>query len=564
MTRTVDVALIRPQEHDYDYLQWHEDVALGHVLREITTARLSSVVYDFALRPLLSAAAYGEAVGAIARAKPRVIILVIDKHPTNSPHYAGEFVRALRACPDLSDTHLSIYGNTQVGPTRLLDEFPVDSVVLGEENEARLLAETIMEGGQLDCVPGLAFRCDSGSGFVENPPLPNHDAFSESLPPQRYFFDLPEDQRNPFGYVAAIEASRGCYAKCTFCYLRSKERVYGNYGWVGRAPESIVAEMLSLYRAYGAREFSFIDPQFFGPGPRGQAWGRELAARIIDSEMEDLAFSIYARANDMKPDTLRLLKQAGLYAVFIGIESFSAAVLKRYRKGVSVRTNLAAIATLMDLDIRLRMGFVSFDHYTTLEELEESVVALEQLLTTKPHLITQPVFFQNILAPLDDTPAGDEYHLAGASRMAVSQPADRLLLARRQERLTRGGPISTFADPRVALISESTRVLASEITQRSTRLEIACSECLSRGSAVVSLDGSRFTSEAALAWMSDLTRFAITEFARLVTAVKSCGVSSEAADAVLAGIGPRMNAFDLMHLGCGVVPARESRLAIVD
>jgi radical SAM superfamily enzyme YgiQ (UPF0313 family) len=560
-----DVVLVRPQEHDYDYLQWHEDLALGHVLRELDDAGIATAVFDFALRPLLSETDYESAISEIAKCRPKIVIVVIDKHPTNSPYYAGCFIEAMRKSTGLRQVHLSIHGNTQVGTARLLDEFSIDSVIVGEEREACLLALAVVRGGAVQDVPGVVTRTVDPAKIRRNSPLVAHRDFSGSAPPKRYFFDLPEAERNPYGYVAAIEASRGCYAKCTFCYIRTKERVYGEYGWVGRSPAQVVDEMYDLYRRYSARQFSFIDPQFFGPGSGGQEWAVSLATLILERGMDDISFSIYARANDMRRPSLEALKAAGLYAVFIGVESFSDAVLKRYRKGVTVERNISAIKLLMDLNIRLRMGFVSFDHYTTIDELLENAAGLTSLLDGKPHLITQPVFFQNILAPLDDTPVGDHYRAIGAAEMAVSQPVEQLLLAKRQERLTRGGPVTVFSDPRVAFVSEMTRILASEITQRSTRIEIACSDYLGRlAQNSINIEGSLQSAESALGWLNGLTRFAIGEFVRLVHEAKFAEVGALDFGESANGIRGRMKSYDATHFSHSFSLASVPISAIID
>lgn len=563
---TLTAVLVRPQEHDYDYLQWHEDVALGHLSRELRSDGHRIEVLDYALRPLLTPLEYGAEIDGIASMAPKLIILVIDKHPTNSPYYAGELIRLLRADPRLQDSaHVSVFGNTQVGSERLLDEFDVDSVIVGEERDARALAQALATGREFGDVPGIVYR-DRNGVARRNPPLAVHEEFATSKWPDRYYFSIPEANRNPYGYVAAIEGSRGCYAKCTFCYIRTKDSTYGNYAWVGRDPADIVAEMSFLYQDHGAREFSFIDPQFFGPGEKGQLWATDLAHGILAAGLSGISFSIYARANDMKRESLELLKAAGLFAVFIGIESFSDSVLKRYRKGVTARRNLEAIELLMELDIRLRMGFISFDYHTTFAELEESLSGLRYISTLKPQLITQPVFFQNILAPLDDTPVGRQYVEIGAAGLAVTQPSERQLLAKRQERLTRGGPISHFSDPRISFVSDCTRILAAEITARSTRLEIACSESLASGADVVTYSGESLSMGQVLAWFNGLTLFAIEQLGTIISVGEHLGPSEYLDDEneISGLLGRSMRQYDEIYFGHPLMSDVDARSEIVD
>jgi hypothetical protein len=561
-----DIVLIRPQEHDYDYLQWQDDVLLAHTYREICRKGLTCRVFDFALRPLLSEMAYEQAMYDIESQRPRLCVLVIDKHPTNSPYYAGRFIAQMRTRPALRGVHLAILGNTQVGTERLLVEFDLDSVVLGEEFEAAMLAEAVVHQLPLESVDGIMYRSADSGAIRSRPPGVRHDRFAESQRPRRYVFELPENERNPYGYVPSMEASRGCYAKCTFCYIRSKERTYGSYTWVGRDAYDVVEEMAELYHDHDVREFSFVDPQFFGPGRAGQEWASRLARLIIDHRLDGIAFSIYARANDIREPTISLLRDAGLYAVFIGIESFSDGVLRRYRKGLTVAVNMRAIEKLMDLGIRLRMGFISFDAETTIDELRESVSGLQHLLTLKPELITQPVFFQNILSPLEDTPLGDDYQSRGLS-LHDPQDSSSLLLAARQRILSRGGPISRFADWRISALSELTRILGSEITQRSTQLEIAVSSILAenRWGNKIHVSDVQIDASSILPWFDHLTALAITEFIRLFEAVeKAPAVTGIDHEELVKEIELAIAKYDLEHLGVELGVESRSAHVVID
>lgn len=551
-----DVILVRPQEHDYDYLQWHEDIQLAYILSVLEKNGFSCRVFDFAIRPLLNANDYRKAIENIAIIGAPLIALVIDKHPTNSPYYACEFISELRSQTDLTNSHLTIYGNTQIGTHRLLSELPVDSVVTGEEMDFLALAKAVTKQATLENVPGVAFR--TSSGVQINPPLPRLTDLDELPFPKRYYFDLPLEERNQYGYVGAMLASRGCYAKCTFCYIRAKETTHDGYLWLGRTPQNVVDEMEVLYRDHGTREFSFLDPQFFGPGVKGQKWGQAIAQEIINRELRDIAFTIYARANDIKAETISLLKQAGLYAVFIGIESFSQKVLDRYKKGLTVAENIQAVKTLMDFDVRLRMGFITFDHFTTIEELQESISYLKRLCDYKPHLITQPVFFQNIMSPLEDTPAGQEYENIGASTKEIGHRPGQLITVQ-QKRLSRNGAITTFLDPRVAFLSEATRILASEILQRTTKLEIRASSSLMANDSNIVIDGQTVSFPKVLSWFDNLTTFAIAQFKNLFLIVTNDNEQVDILNCISQAISKACKKYDLEHLGF-MLPLERSTL----
>jgi len=563
MQSKVKIALIRPQEHDYRYLEWIEDVTLGYLISVLEENDYRCYPFDFAMHPLLTEQDYREAVKQIADVEPDVIIFVMGKHPTNSPFYTGEIMRRCRDNNRLLQTHFLIYGHTVNGTQSLLKEFPADSVVIGEEIDLLGVVQAISDGQSLEGIPGCGVRTNSGeSGF--SPPLPLNMNLDNLPYPKRYYFDISPQKRNECGYVAALLASRGCYANCTFCHMRAYEKAYGgSYPWRSRTPENIANEIEMLYNQHGVREFAFVDYQFIGPGQRGHKWAQDIAKEILDRKLDDIAFSIYARANDIKYETFSLLKQAGLYAVFIGIESFSQEVLDRYRKGVTVQQNLQAIQILLDLDVRIRMGFITFDHFTSLTEVEESISHLKAICKDKPHLITQPIFFQNILSPLEDTPISAEYSKIGAVQHSVQYDFGQMMTVK-QKRMNRNGAITTFADERIAYLSEATRILASELLQRTTMLENQMGQALNTSEHIL-VNENKISFAETMDWFDNLTVFTVLEFEQIFYAIRrSQSLNSNLLGDLANKIATSCENYDRKYFGFAIKPAQPVRTAVFD
>jgi len=559
----IDVILIRPQEHDYEYLEWHEDIFLAYLMSSLKKKGYTCKLFDFALRPLLTEQDYKVAIEQIAQLNAPLIVFGIDKHPTNNPFYACKLIHKCRAYPELSETHFTVYGNTQIGVKRFLEELPINSVVTGEEQDFLVLTQTVGNSSTLDKVPGVMFKTSTGE-IRTNPPLPLLKDLDELPLPKRYYFALPPEQRHNFGYVGGLLGSKGCYGRCKFCHMRAREKIYGSYPWRGRSPQKIVDEIELLYYTHNVRDFAFLDYQFFGPGRKGQQWAQAIAQEIIKREINDISFSIYARANDIKRNTISLLKKAGLYAVFIGIESFNQQVLDRYKKGTTVDENLQAIEILLGLDIRLRMGLISFDYFTTLDELRRNIIHLKNICKQKSHLITQPIFFQNILAPLDDTPIGDEYRKIGSSSKQGKYGFEQIL-NEQQRRSTRNGQITSFSDVRVAYLSEMTRMLASEILQRSTQLEIGMSQMLVNDSSQIPNNGSKIDATKVLTWFDNLTMFTVSRFEQLYTTMEK---TSQPSPNIFENMAKKINKacqdYDFNHLGCTLNLNRSVRNRVFD
>jgi GT2 family glycosyltransferase len=86
-----------------------------------------------------------------------------------------------------------------------------------------------------------------------------------------------------------------------------------------------------------------------------------------------IQFASECRVDGLDLDLLRLLKEAGLRQVLLGIESGSERVLRRWRKGATVEQNRRAIETINKAGIALEPGFILFDAHTTAQELGESL-----------------------------------------------------------------------------------------------------------------------------------------------------------------------------------------------
>lgn len=75
---------------------------------------------------------------------------------------------------------------------------------------------------------------------------------------------------------------------------------------------------------------------------RGIELSKELKRRNLKSK-----FAIECRANDVEKENFRALKEVGLVSVFLGIESGSNNVLKRYNKEIMKEIN--SLSDLMKL-----------------------------------------------------------------------------------------------------------------------------------------------------------------------------------------------------------------------
>lgn len=249
----------------------------------------------------------------------------------------------------------------------LLKELPeLDFVVRGEgETVASDVFGRIARGEDWHDAPGVAHAAD---GKVAMNPLPPTISELDSLPfPAR---DAFEQARVPV--TAGVATSRGCYHNCSFCCVNVFYAMAEMRGQRVRSPENVIEEIESVIADHGIKDFRFVDDDFLGPSEKTQARVRQIAEEIIKRKLR-ITFTIECRADEVNEDILELLKEAGLTVVFLGIESGVQRQLDTFNKHTTVEQNKRAIEIVRNSGVTLRSGYIMFDPYLTMAELQESL-----------------------------------------------------------------------------------------------------------------------------------------------------------------------------------------------
>ena len=149
--------------------------------------------------------------------------------------------------------------------------------------------------------------------------------------------------------TALIQQSRGCTFKCNYCpyiMIESKTRF--------RSPESVLEEIKYGQKRYGFESFKFRDPLF----GLNRKKALELAEGIARLDKK-IQFSIETRIDMMKYETLEALRDAGLTAITVGIESPSEETLKKYsRQPIKDDRQREFVAKCREMGIRTVAGFM--------------------------------------------------------------------------------------------------------------------------------------------------------------------------------------------------------------
>ena len=274
----------------------------------------------------------------------------------------------------LPDTHIVVGGQfPSFEYERLMAEtLAIDSVVIGEgDRTLPRLAAALASGSALGLVRGIVFR--DGERITRTAPQELVANLDELPVASRDHAQLAIDRNDRLGIVA----SRGCFARCSFCSARAIQDVSPGAAWRGRPAADDVDEMMQLHHEYGVTRFQFWDDQFVGPGRAGfeRAW--ELC-RILQQTEQSFEFGFDCRADTVckAPTLFAALKEVGLTHVYMGLESGSSERLSDYRKGVTLEQNREAIATIRSLGVRVDFGFIMFDPDGTLDDVRHNIRAL--------------------------------------------------------------------------------------------------------------------------------------------------------------------------------------------
>ena len=258
----------------------------------------------------------------------------------------------------------------------VLRHFPeLDSVVRYEGEHTLVdLVDRLLGNRDWRQTPGLAFLNDGQ--VVESEPRSLVQDL-DSLPyPYRPF----EPQQMGGFPTLPLLASRGCARRCTFCSIHTFYRSAPGKVVRVRKPAKVVEEMRYLLEHHGVRVILFQDDDFPLWGPAGRRWADELVGRLYDSGLVDrMIWKVSCRAEYVEYELFKKLRDAGLFLVYMGIESGNEQGLKVLNKEMSVEQNLAAVRTLKDLALNVSYGFMLFDPSSTFDSVRENLVFLKNI-----------------------------------------------------------------------------------------------------------------------------------------------------------------------------------------
>ncbi|MFZ0134466.1 MAG: radical SAM protein [Desulfobacterales bacterium] len=269
----------------------------------------------------------------------------------------------------------------------------IDYVVTGlGKLSFRDLVDALAQGAAGGGIPGVAATRPGRPLSFQARNYTAADLVDDAAP--RY--DLVARHRDKYvmsgvgGKVGFVATAFGCTHRCFFCSIPAKTG--GRY--LAHGIEAVLRDMRLLEDVPLIR---LVDANTFGDAAIAEALGRRIIAAGLKKH---IVADVRADTVVRHPDLFQLWRQAGLAAAVIGFEEISDERLAQLNKRTRVATNIAAMAILKKLGIRIIGDFIVAPDYSAAD-----FDALEHFVDS--HDIDLPL--PAILTPIPGTPLYEKW-----------------------------------------------------------------------------------------------------------------------------------------------------------
>lgn len=252
----------------------------------------------------------------------------------------------------LGGSHVSTVGKEAI------KGFPFDFAVYGEGEITFNEIILYLKGKKLlKDIDGLIYKNEKGE-IIKNPPRQIIKDINEIPFPD---FSVFPNERYP---QHRLTTSRGCPYQCVFCNSHS---IWTNR-WRKRSAKNIFDEINQILDNYGRKTINFNDDSFNIDLNRIN----EFCNYLIENQT-GILWSTAVRADRITPEVAAKMKQAGCYAVSVGIESANNEMLKRMKKHTTKEKIYNGIQVFRNAGIDVTGQFMIGNPGDTLETVKESI-----------------------------------------------------------------------------------------------------------------------------------------------------------------------------------------------
>jgi anaerobic magnesium-protoporphyrin IX monomethyl ester cyclase len=222
-----------------------------------------------------------------------------------------------------------------------LNEYPSLDIVVRREGEQTFieLLEKLQIKTSLTSVLGITYR--NGDKITRNADRPFIEDL-DSIPfPAHHLMPL-ESLKRDGKILFPLISSRGCVFWCDFC---STVRMFGR-GYRMRSPKNVVDEMQLIHDKYGVKQVTFYDDAFTVDRNRVLKICEELHSRKLD-----MMWDCGTRVDMVDRELMKTMRSAGCFAVWLGVESGSEAILGAMNKRIKLDQTRVAYKTAHEVGL---------------------------------------------------------------------------------------------------------------------------------------------------------------------------------------------------------------------
>ncbi|MFH1045347.1 MAG: radical SAM protein [Candidatus Omnitrophota bacterium] len=237
---------------------------------------------------------------------------------------------------------------TSLPEETLKDYAGFDFLIRGEgELALAQLISALNDHAALDNIKGLGYR-KLGRLFV-NGIADSVEDLDELGFPARHLLKNSLYRTFDSDRMTSVIAMRGCPNSCIYCAVS----LVAGRKCRKRSPAHIIEEIETCFHEYKTSFVAFLDDTF----TFDKLWMHKLCDGFIMSGLNrKVKWSCLTRVDNIDPDLLRHMKQAGCVRVELGIESGSQKILDYAKKGISIQQTKEAFLMAKEAGLST-MGF---------------------------------------------------------------------------------------------------------------------------------------------------------------------------------------------------------------
>jgi radical SAM superfamily enzyme YgiQ (UPF0313 family) len=365
------VALIRPPEIDLYWDVTRPSLGIGYISSYLESNAIKCRIFDANFNSWTA----DQTVESVVKYKPDFIGLSAMTHEICTAHSIVSRVKSL-----LGGVSAVIGGcHITALPEETLEEFPDFTFgIFGEGEKTMLHLAKYLQQGKADSlsdIDGLVYRDNSWKIRV-NPPrarLSSSELDALPYPAFNQYYKTKKDLAGKNDYYVMM-SSRGCPYNCAFCMQVLGRQVRR------RSAESVVDEMEYAIAQYGAHTIYFLDEIFLFNDQLTFDTLELIKKRNLPKRIRWRGLT---RVNFVDENVIKNAKEAGCFALELGIESGSNEILKAINKKITVEEAERAVKIIKKAGIPVAADFILGHPGETLETIKKTVNLAVKLNTNR-------------------------------------------------------------------------------------------------------------------------------------------------------------------------------------